>query len=433
MSHSNFQMRESMAISKEIIRQCLQDKRDEIDSAEVILRSFDFEEKGNYVFVGVRHVGKSYMMYQRVKQLQASGIGWDEILFVDFEDERLAEIDANDLNLFIEVHLETYGKRPYIFLDEVQNIEGWDKFARRLANAKYSVYITGSNAKMLSKDVATTLGGRFFIVDVYPYSFQEYLTALGITPAQGWEYSTIQKSEIIRAFREYFYFGGLPEIGTFKSKRSMLSSLYQKIYLGDICTRNQIKNDKVLNILIKKIAESVKQPLSFNRLRNIVVSTGSSITVPTTIDYVGHAVDSWLLLPIENEIAKLAEKESVKKYYFIDNGLLNLFLINPDTSLLENMVAVHLCRTYGKENVSYYKEEREIDFVVAEKQLAIQVSYSIREEETLKREITPLIHFAQTHRDWKFQIITFDEQATLTPTAETTIEVIPIWKWLLID
>ena len=422
-----------MAISKEIVRQCLQDKRDEIDNAEIIFRPFNFEDKGNYVFVGVRHVGKSYMMYQRVKQLQASGIGWDEILFVDFEDERLTEVDTNDLNLFIEVHLETYGKRPYIFLDEVQNIEGWDKFARRLANAKYNVYITGSNAKMLSKDVATTLGGRFFIIDVYPYSFQEYLTASGMTLAKGWEYSTIQKSEVIRRFREYFYFGGLPEIGTFKSKRSMLSSLYQKIYLGDICTRNQIKNDKILNILIKKIAESVKQPLSFNRLRNIVVSTGSRITVPTTIDYVGHVVDSWLLLPIENEIAKLADKESVKKYYFIDNGLLNLFLINPETSLLENIVAVHLCRRYGKDNISYYKDEREIDFVVADKKLAIQVSYSMKEEDTLKRELTPLVHFAQTHSDWRLQIITFDEQETLTPTADTSIKVIPIWKWLLDD
>lgn len=422
-----------MAISKEIIRQCLQDKRDEIDNAEIIFRPFDFEDKGNYVFVGVRHVGKSYMMFQRVKQLQASGIGWDEILFVDFEDERLTEVDANDLNLFIEVHLETYGKRPYIFLDEVQNIEGWDKFARRLANSKYNVYITGSNAKMLSKDVATTLGGRFFIVDVYPYSFQEYLTASGMALAKGWEYSTVQKSEVIRRFREYFYFGGLPEIGTFKSKRSMLSSLYQKIYLGDICTRNQIKNDKILNILIKKIAESVKQPLSFNRLRNIVVSTGSRITVPTTIDYVGHAVDSWLLLPIENEIAKLADRESVKKYYFIDNGLLNLFLINPETSLLENMVAVHLCRIYGKDNISYYKDDREIDFVVADMKLAIQVSYSIKEEDTLKREVAPLIHFAQAHNDWNLLIITFDEQDTLTPTADTSIEVIPIWKWLLYD
>ena len=112
-----------------------------------------------------------------------------------------------------------------------------------------------------------------------------------------------------------------------------------------------------MNILIKKMAESVKQPLSFNRLKNIIVSTGSSISVPTTIDYVDFATDSWLVLPIENEIGKLTEKETQKKYYFIDNGLLNLFLTNPDTSLLENMVAIELCRRYGKE--AYIKHHKQ--------------------------------------------------------------------------
>lgn len=192
------------------------------------------------------------MMYQRVKQLLSEGVGWDEILFVDFEDERLAEADAMDLNLFLETHLEAYGKKPYIFGDEVQNVEHWEKFVRRLANSKYRLYITGSNAKMLSKDVATTLGGRFFIVDVYPYSFQEYLAVNDVPPSSGWEYSTLERSKILRMFNEYFYYGGLPEVHRMKSKRAMLSSLYQKIYLADICQRNSIKNDKVLNILIKK-------------------------------------------------------------------------------------------------------------------------------------------------------------------------------------
>lgn len=148
-----------MAISKDIIRRCIRDKRDEIEAAVIISRPFDFEENGNYVMVGVRHVGKSYMLYQRVRQLLEEGHGWDEILFVDFDDERLAEFSADDFNILLETHLETYGKRPYVFLDEVQNIPAWDKFSRRLANEKYHVYITGSNAKMLSKDVATTLGG----------------------------------------------------------------------------------------------------------------------------------------------------------------------------------------------------------------------------------------------------------------------------------
>jgi len=418
-----------MGISKDIIRRCIRDKRNEIESSSVIIRPFQFEENGNYVMVGVRHVGKSYMLYQRVKQLLAEGHGWDEILFVDFDDERLAEFGTEDLNLLLEVHLEEYGKRPYIFLDEVQNIPAWEKFARRLANEKYHVYITGSNAKMLSKDVATTLGGRFFIIDVYPYSFTEYLTASGLSLNPGWEYSTIEKSEVIRLFREYFHFGGLPELLQFKQKRAMLSSLYQKIYLGDICQRHAIRTPKVLNILIKKLAESVKQPISFNRLKNVIVSTGCQTTIPTVIDYTEFATDSWLLIPIENELSKLAEKESIKKYYFVDNGLLNLFLIDDETSLLENLVAVELCRRYGKDNVSYYNASNEIDFVVAEHKLAIQVSYDIADNATRNRETTPLLQFASKHPDWALQIITFDSQESII-VGNTAINVLPAWLWM---
>lgn len=419
-----------MSVSKDIIRRCIRDKRDEIETANIISRAFTFEEHGNYVMVGVRHVGKSYMLYQRVRQLLSQGHGWDEILFVDFDDERLAETTTSDLDLFIETHLETYGKRPYVFLDEIQNIPAWDKFIRRLANEKYRVYVTGSNAKMLSADVATTLGGRFFIVDVYPFSFREYLTANGATLESGWEYSTKQRSHVLRLFNEYFTFGGLPEIQYFTQKRAMLSSLYQKIYLGDICSRNNIRSSKALNILIKKLAESVRQPISYNRIRNVIVSTGCQITLPTVIDYISHAEDSWLLMPIGNELGKLAEKESSKKYYFIDNGILNLFLIDDKTSLLENIVAIHLCRSYGKENVSYYNAGKEIDFVISESHIAVQVSYSIKDPQTYTREVTPLIKFAQTHADWILLIVTYEEECTLDADG-TVIHVVPAYKWML--
>lgn len=416
-----------MSVSKEVLKQCLINKQREVDEAVVVNRPVEFEENGNYVIVGVRHTGKSYMLYQRVRQLQASGKGWDEILFVDFEDERLAEFQAEDFESLLEAHLELYGKKPIVFLDEVQNIPHWDKFVRRLADAKYRVYVTGSNAKMLSKEVATTLGGRFFIYDVYPYSFREYLTAQSIELKEHWEYDTIKRSEVKRQLNEYFYYGGLPEILSFKNKRAMLSSLYKKIYLGDICARNNIKNNRVMNILIKKMAESVKQPLSFNRLKNVVVSTGSPISVPTTIDYAEKAVDSWLVLPIENTVGKLSEKESQKKYYFIDNGLLNLFLQNPETSLLENLVAVELCRRYGKENVFYLNAEKKIDFVVPDEKLAIQVSYSIKDQTTWDREIPPLAKYASKNPDWQCLLITYDEEGT-----EEGINIIPVWKWLLL-
>lgn len=418
-----------MSISKETIRRCIHDKRSEIEAANIIDRHFEYEENGNYVMVGVRHAGKSYMLYQRVRQLLAEGHRWDEILFVDFDDERLAEFQPEDFNSLIETHLETYGKKPYIFLDEIQNIPHWEKFARRLANEKYHVYITGSNARMLSKDIATTLGGRYFIVDVYPYSFNEFLAAKEMHLDKDWEYSTLQKSQVIRLFDEYFHFGGLPEIPYFSMKRQLLSSLYQKIYLGDICQRNNIRNSKVLNIIIKKLAESVKQPISYNRLKNVVVSTGCQTTIPTVIDYSGYAEDSWLLIPIENELSKLADKESNKKYYFIDNGILNLFIVNDETSLLENLVAIHLCRTYGRENISYFNAGKEIDFVVSEARLAVQVSYSIQEPSTYEREVTPLIKFADNHPDWSLTIVTYDEAASI-PASNSAIRVVPAWKWM---
>lgn len=136
-----------MNISKDVIKQCLISKQHEVDEAVIVNRPVEFEENGNYVIVGVRHAGKSYLLYQRVRQLQAAGKGWDEILFVDFEDERLAEFQTEDFNSLLEAHLELYGKKPVVFLDEVQNIPHWDKFVRRLADAKYRVYVDRQQCK----------------------------------------------------------------------------------------------------------------------------------------------------------------------------------------------------------------------------------------------------------------------------------------------
>ena len=261
-----------MGIAKNIIKQCIIDKREEIASLDIVERPFAFEECANYVFVGLRRVGKTHMLYQRVNQLLSSGFDRKNILFLNFEDERLLEMQSDDLNSILEVHYEMSGSdtKPILFFDEIQNVNHWDKFVRRLADSKYTIYVTGSNAKMLSSDVATTLGGRFLIYDVFPYSFEEHLKARNVDIVEDWRYSTVQQSKMNAYFFEYFKFGGLPEIINYKDKRSMLQSLYQKIYLGDICARNNIRNSKVMGLLIKKLAESVKQPTSYNRLQNII-------------------------------------------------------------------------------------------------------------------------------------------------------------------
>lgn len=419
-----------MKINKEVIEKCIIEQREMVSDAQIIKRPYQFEEKGNYVFVGVRHVGKSYLLYQRIHELLQLGHDWDEILFCNFDDERLAEAGTDDLNSLLEWHYSRSSKKPYIFLDEIQRIDHWELFARRLVNEKYTVYITGSNAKMLSEEIATTLGGRFIIQEVYPYSFAEYLNACNINLSKDWLYSTRKRAEINRVFNDYFYFGGLPEIVDYKQKRPMLSSLYQKIYLGDICARYKINDTKALNIMVKKMAESVCQPISYRRLHNIVVSTGSKISLPKVIDYVNHIEESWLTIHLENELARLADKESVHKYYFIDNGLLNLFLLHGETILLENIVAIELCRRYGRHNVSYYNADAEIDFVVEDAKLAIQVCYRLANEDTQNREFAPLLKFAKKHPDWKCLAITYDETRTYT-SSSYNLQTIAVPQWLL--
>ena len=423
---------QNMGIAKNVIKQCIIDKREEIASLDIVERPFAFEECANYVFVGLRRVGKTYMLYQRVNQLLSNGVDQKDILFLNFEDERLSEMQSDDLNSILEVHYEMSGSdtKPILFFDEIQNVNHWDKFVRRLADSKYTIYVTGSNAKMLSSDVATTLGGRFLIYDVFPYSFEEQLKARNVDIDEDWKFSTIQQSKMNAYFSEYFKYGGLPEIINYKDKRSMLQSLYQKIYLGDICARNNIRNSKVMGLLIKKLAESVKQPTSYNRLQNIIKSTGQSVTVNTVIDYLSFAVDSWLILPIENGYAKIGERESVKKYYFIDNGILNLFLVDSETSLLENFVAVTLCKKYGRENVVYLKGDKEIDFYIDETNIAIQVSYSIKDDSTRNREVDALYRYAQTNRDVKLMIVTWEEKEHLVVDG-ISIEVVPVLDWIL--
>lgn len=419
-------------MDRSILKSVIADNQLEVPKYRVIPRNFSFEEFGNYVFVGIRRAGKSFLLYQQMQQLISQGVSWDEMLYINFEDERLVGMRVDDLNLLLEVHLEMYGKRPILFLDEIQNITGWDKFARRMADTKHRVYITGSNAKMLSGDIQTTLGGRYITVDVYPYDFREYLTANGIALMPTSLVATESKAEILRKFNDYFFFGGFPEGATLNAKRDYLTSIYQKIYLGDIATRHSIDNTFALRILFKKVAESVKQPISFNRIANIVSSTGAKVGTTTVINYMEYAKEAWLISTIHNIASKLADKESTPKYYFNDNGILNLFLLDGQTSLLENLVAITLLRRYGRENaVFFYNKGIEVDFYLPDITTAIQVCYSLDNSDgTLDREVKALVKLAEVLECSHFMIITYSEEKTLEIEG-TTIQVIPVWKWLL--
>ncbi|MBQ9610291.1 MAG: ATP-binding protein [Lachnospiraceae bacterium] len=420
-------------MNRDLLKQIMIDQKEMYLNNPIVHRDYNLEDNVNYCFVGIRRTGKSYMMYQQIKNLMDKGVSINHIVYVNFEDERLLELNADELNSILEIGLEIAGSeiKPYLFFDEIQNIYGWEKFVRRLADMKYRINITGSNSKMLSSEIASTLGGRFMIVKIFPYSFQEYINAGNLTIDHTNVISTKDRAVIMNLYNQYVEFGAFPELVDIRNKRDYLNSIYQTIYLGDIITRNKITNDFAIRLILKKVAESIMKPLSYNRLVNILKSTGAAIGKQTVINYMGFIVESYILFTIQNYAAKLVEKETAPKYYFMDTGLLGLFLIDGKTAQLENLVAIELIRRYGNENVFYFEKNVEIDFYIPDEKLAIQVSYSILDNiDTMDREVNAFKKLYNYMPDTKCMIITNSEESEFEVDG-IKIPVVPVWKWLL--
>lgn len=421
-----------MPIEISRLKTVLVDAIENVQRLDYVHRNVEIEANMPYIFVGVRRCGKSFLLYQRMFELVSKGHSWNEFLYVNFEDERLIGFDTSDFNTLLEAHYSLYQQRSQIlFLDEIQNVDGWEKFARRMADEKRMVYITGSNAKMLSKEMVSSLGGRYLVKFVYPYSFREYLRANQVDLDDKTLFSTIGKGKIVSLFEDYFYYGGFPELTHISLKRDYLNSIYDKIYLGDITMRYGVTNQKALELLMKKIAETVRYPISFSRITNIVKSVGIGVGTSTVIQYLQYAEESQLIFSLENYASKLVQKTTTPKYYFIDNGLLNLFLINSEPALLENLVAIALVKKFGRDAaVFFYEKTIEVDFYVPSASLAIQVCYSMKDPITREREINALYKLSGHIQCKKLMIITYDEQDVIRDK-DIEIELIPIWKWLL--
>ena len=412
----------------ELFRNIISENQEYIGDIDLIKRPVALEENGNYVFVGVRQAGKSYLLYQRIQQMIEAGTKLEDIVYVNFDDERLKDMNASDLDFILQAYHSMSEGSPVLFFDEIQNIDGWANFARRLANRKYRVYITGSNAKMLGRDIETVLGGRFLDLKVFPYNFREYLSANGVALSKGWQYGR-KANELQRHFKTYFEWGGFPELVNFREKRIWLNSLYNRIFFNDLVVRHKIKNEDALRLCIRRLAESVMQPCSLNRLCNLVKSTGTSCSTSTIMEYVRYLQESCILISLDNYASKFVEKETIKKHYFVDNGLLHLFINHPDTLLLENLCACTLYKKYGS-SLYYYNRSIEVDFYIPEEELAIQASYRMSDEATLEREAKALETLHSFSPLKKALIITYEDEGLLQHNG-LTIELIPIWKWVL--
>lgn len=420
-------------MDKEIFKTLIIEGQELLQEVKLNRRHFNFEEQGRYVLVGVRQAGKSYLLYQRAQMMLEAGHSIHEIVYINFDDERLMGMKAEDFDLILQAYNSMYDRTPILFFDEIQNIAGWEHFARRLANQKFMVFITGSNAKMLSQDIATTLGARYFDERVFPYSFPEYLEAKGLNLKKEWLHSK-QRNTVQLLFSEYYRWGGFPELIMYDNKRHWLNGLYEKILLGDVIQHNGIKNSQALRLAVKRLAESVGQPVAYNRLANLVKATGISTNTASIIDYIRYVKEACLMFTLDNYASKFVEKETTKKHYFSDNGLLGIFKNSADASMLENICAIELYKRYNADDVSrhlyYYNRNVEIDFYIPEERTAIQVSYSIADEETRKREVNALIQLNSFEPLEHALIITYDQEEVIE-TKGLRISVVPVWQWLL--
>ena len=414
-------------ISREIIKRIIVENAEFAEAVSLIARPLEIEESGNYVFIGPRRAGKSFTMLRIMQDVISGGGTRADFLYIRFEDERLLEFDAGRFDVLLEAHGELYGAgKPAVFLDEIQDVFGWEKYVRRLADNKYRVFVTGSNASMIGREIATTLGGRFFITEIYPYSFPEYLTANGVSVRKNESYG-LGRITVARLFDEWFHWGGFPELSSFKNKRIWLENLYQKIFYGDIMARYRIRNGVAIRLLVKKLAESTGTEISVNRMKNIIASVGVKIGKSTIIDYLGFLQESFVILVAENYLKGLSEREQEKKYYFIDNGLLSLFVSNEDAKLLENIVAIELSR-HGHP-LYFAKDRDEIDFYIESEETAIQVCYSLADPEVCRREVASMKKINQKLGAKRLLIITMEEDRMIE-TDGIMIEIVSIRGFL---
>lgn len=393
---------------------------------------------------GVRRCGKTSRMEVVVNDLLSKGIDRKRILWVGFDDERLVKMTSAELGEIIEAYREMYPETDmsgvYMFFDEIQLIDGWEYFVMRLyKHYTRNIYISGSNATMLSSELKSALRGWPDEEETLPLSFREYCRFRDVD-ADGWLESDIAK--IRNAFFAYNNEGGFPEVVLTDNplqKAKILQGYFDTMLLKDLVEHYGLANIEVLRYYLKRIMANLTKPTSIRAIHGDIKSRGLKVSKDTLYDWAGHACDIFMFLRIPNYSKSLQKVESSQpKYYCIDNGLRDAVLLpqaNDDGKKLENTVLLQLYRERTPvDKIYYYQGRGECDFVVqrgADVFQLIQVSWDMSDDETRKREINGLIEASNATGCDNMLIITADSQEEVTTDTGKIIRVIPAWRWLL--
>lgn len=431
-------------ILKEIITEFYRDPLPEIIHRELKIEDLPQGVRKARVFIGMRRSGKTFLMYQDMHKKISMGLEREKLLYLNFEDDRLSDFQTKDFQTILDTYYLLY---PHLidaddlsfYFDEIQNIEGWEKFIRRLLDKeKMAIFITGSSAKLLSKEIATSLRGRCLENEVFPLSFSEYLTYQGVDKS----YSITSKEKAIIQYHcnNYLRRGGFPETLMLADNLhyQTIQSYVNSAVFRDVIDRHQLKRPHIVKLFLLHCLQNIASPLSVTKIYHTFKSRGEELSRSALYEYVHYFEDAYLICSVPIfEFSVRLRQVNPSKIYCMDSGIITGYSIKPDTeycSRLENSVYIQLRRNFF-ENIFYYKTKngREVDFIAQYPNGQIelyQVAVSLTDEKTRKREIQALVEAAQELNVDRATIITSDTEETVE-LDRLAIQVTPYWKWCL--
>jgi predicted AAA+ superfamily ATPase len=416
----------------------------EFEIPEVLHRLNDAELNTDFILTitGPRRAGKTYFCFQLMKKLLKEGISRENILYINFEDNKLMGATADDLDKILDSFLELSNldkkQKTYFFFDEIQTVKDWDAWTRKMHDTRKDIQLilTGSNSKLLSKEISTKLRGRVINKEIFPLSFKEYLAWNKIDYNTKTVSFSKDKIEIKKAFSNFLTNGGYPAVLITKTvpKETIFQSYYDSMIFKDIIERYKIEDIKKLKSLAQLLFQSVSSEISYTKLANKLKSIGFKIGKSTIIEYTSYFEDAYLFFQnMKYEYSLATQMGSIKKLYCIDNGLLNSisFKSSEDTGkLLENLAYIELKRR--NKLIYYHRAKYECDFIIVTKNTvstAIQVTQKL-DENNEEREIKGLLEAIKEHKLEEGLILTQDQEEERT-VENKKITIMPLWKWLL--
>ncbi|MCM1450784.1 MAG: ATP-binding protein [Clostridium sp.] len=420
-------------MTQTIIEQVLLDQQEELSSMRedrLVSRPqeemIDLNSKLAQVVIGVRRSGKSTLCFNALEKARV------RYAYVNFDDERLSTLKANDLDKVLETLYRIYGKFEHIFLDEIQNVEGWPLFVNRLLRQRLHLVITGSNAKLLSNELSSHLTGRHHTIELFPFSFKEWCDAKNVEYGR---LTTQNRGLLAKSFDDYLHCGGFPELIRGENARSYINTLFNDIVTQDIQHRFKIRNIDELKKLANHILNEAPNCFKLYYLMDICgIKSDHTIT-----KYLSYLSQTYLISSLSKYSPKSRQRTRNEKYYAIDVAFMdkreNAFVGENLGWRLETIVYLELRRRYPAEQYDiYYFSDRnsEADFVVCEGNHALgvyQVSYDISSDKTKRREIKGCLAGSKDTKCDNIFLITDHERDTIV-TQGKTIKVIPAYEWL---